>query len=93
MNTDVMFSSKKMDWATPQKFFDDLNSEFHFTLDPCADLSNHKCKNYFTQEHECTIMHNIKGELRTAALASAKPLFSHMGIPKSNRTVSNLPTN
>ena len=52
MNTDVMFSSKKMDWATPQKFFDDLNSEFHFTLDPCADLSNHKCKNYFTQEQD-----------------------------------------
>lgn len=52
MNTDVMFSSKKMDWATPQKFFDDLNSEFHFTLDPCADSSNHKCENYFTQEQD-----------------------------------------
>ena len=52
MNTDVMFSSKKMDWATPQKFFDDLNSEFHFTLDPCADSSNHKGKNYFTQEQD-----------------------------------------
>jgi len=37
---------------------------------------------------------NIKGELRTVALASAKPLFSHMGImgiPKSNRSSFNLP--
>ena len=32
MNTKVMFSSKDMDWATPQEFFDQLDSEFHFTL-------------------------------------------------------------
>lgn len=38
MNTEVMFSSKKMDWATPQDFYDKLDSEFHFTLDPCADI-------------------------------------------------------
>lgn len=48
MNTEVMFSSKAMDWATPQKFFDQLDSEFHFTLDPCADETNHKCARYFT---------------------------------------------
>lgn len=48
MNTEVMFSSKAMDWATPQAFFDQLDSEFHFTLDPCADESNHKCDRYFT---------------------------------------------
>lgn len=50
MNTEVMFSSKKMDWATPQDFYDKLNSEFHFTLDPCADESNHKCDKYFTEQ-------------------------------------------
>ena len=44
MNTEVMFSSKVMDWATPQAFFDQLDSEFHFTLDPCADHVNHKCE-------------------------------------------------
>ena len=48
MNTEVMFSSKAMDWATPQAFFDQLDSEFHFTLDPCANESNHKCARYFT---------------------------------------------
>ena len=50
MNTEVMFSSKKMDWATPQDFYDKLDSEFHFTLDPCADESNHKCDKYFTEK-------------------------------------------
>lgn len=50
MNTDVMFSSKTDKWATPQDFFDKLNEEFHFTLDPCADSSNHKCEKYFTEE-------------------------------------------
>ena len=49
MNTEVMFSSKAMDWATPQAFFDLLDSEFHFTLDPCANESNHKCDRYFTE--------------------------------------------
>lgn len=30
------------------KIFDQLDSEFHFTLDPCADETNHKCARYFT---------------------------------------------
>ena len=50
MNLDVMFSSKSMEWATPQDFFDRLNDEFHFTLDPCADDHNHKCDTYYTEK-------------------------------------------
>lgn len=52
MNTDVMFSSKSMNWATPQAFFNQLDSEFHFTLDPCADQFNHKCEKFFTKEDD-----------------------------------------
>ena len=52
MKTDVLLSSKKMDWATPQDFFDKLDAEFHFTLDPCADDQNHKCEKYFTEEQD-----------------------------------------
>ena len=48
MNTAVMFSSESTDWSTPQDFFDELNAEFQFTLDPCADEFNHKCDVYFT---------------------------------------------
>lgn len=50
MNTELMFSSKTDQWSTPQDFFDSLNREFSFTLDPCADTSNHKCEKYFTFE-------------------------------------------
>jgi phage N-6-adenine-methyltransferase len=46
----VHFSSATDSWATPQDFFDRLNSEFHFTLDVCADDENHKCGKYFTKE-------------------------------------------
>lgn len=36
MNTEVMFSSENEVWATPQDFYNELDDEFHFTLDPCA---------------------------------------------------------
>ncbi len=50
MVNNKIFSSKTNQWETPQKLFDELNAEFHFTLDPCADESNFKCKKYFTEK-------------------------------------------
>ena len=44
----VLFSSIRMDWATPQTFFDALDAEFQFTLDPCASVENAKCKKFYT---------------------------------------------
>ena len=52
MNTDVMFSSKSNEWETPQSFFDELNAEFHFTLDPCCQEYNHKCDKYYTPKQD-----------------------------------------
>lgn len=52
MNTEVMFSSDKNYWETPQKLFDELDAEFHFTLDAAASDENHKCKRYFTQKED-----------------------------------------
>ena len=52
MNTAVMFSSKTDEWSTPQDFFDELNKEFNFTLDPCATPENAKCKKYYTKEDD-----------------------------------------
>jgi|SRR5690625_3609321 len=49
---DVHYSSKTDDWATPQCFYDRLNAEFSFTLDPCADKHNAKCSRYFTKEDD-----------------------------------------
>ena len=39
-------------WETPQYFFDQLNAEFNFDLDPCALPENAKCKRFFTPEDD-----------------------------------------
>ena len=44
----VLFSSENEVWATPQDFFDKLNQEFDFNLDPCALPENAKCSKFFT---------------------------------------------
>ena len=46
----ALFSSKKMDYCTPQAFFDALNREFHFTLDAAATAKSAKCPAYYTPE-------------------------------------------
>jgi len=45
----VHYSSKSNEWATPQAFFDKLNAEFHFTLDPCSTDANAKCAKHLTK--------------------------------------------
>ena len=50
MIPNVHFSSKTDMWETPQYLFDQLDSEFHFTLDVCATAENAKCKMFFTAE-------------------------------------------
>lgn len=61
MNTDVMFSSKKMDWETPQDFYESLNDEFGFTLDAAASAENAKCEHYYT-EKENGLVQDWEGE-------------------------------
>lgn len=43
-----LFSSNSVEWATPKEFFNELNKEFNFTLDPCSSELNHKCEKYYT---------------------------------------------
>jgi site-specific DNA-methyltransferase (adenine-specific) len=52
MNVAPHFSSNTDLWATPQDFFDKLDAEFQFTLDPCATHENHKCQTYFTVDDD-----------------------------------------
>ena len=47
-----MFSSKTDLWATPQDFFDKLDSEFHFETDVCALPENAKCRKFYTPEQD-----------------------------------------
>jgi len=52
MNTDLHFSSKTDQWATPQELFDQLDAVWGFELDVCALPSNAKCEDYFTPEQD-----------------------------------------
>ena len=58
----ALYTSNTDEWATPQEFFDKLNDEFHFTLDPCALPTNAKCTKYFTP-HDNGLSQNWGGEI------------------------------
>lgn len=48
MLSKALFSSDSFEWATPDYLFNDLDKEFHFTLDPCSSDSNFKCVKHYT---------------------------------------------
>ena len=47
-----MKTCNSAEWATPQDFFDRLDAEFHFTLDPCSTDENAKCEKHYTKEQD-----------------------------------------
>ena len=49
MTQEVMFSSKTVEWSTPEAFYEELNNRYGFTLDPCANAENSKCARYFSK--------------------------------------------
>ena len=90
-NISACLSSKSDDWATPQDFYDNLNREFHFDLDPCADDRNHKCDLYFTREQD-GLKQNWGGGIGCSAipLMVAKSV-SGCGIPMNrHRSLTHL---
>ena len=40
-------------WQTPQWLFQQLDKEFHFDIDVCADKWNRKFSKFFSTEHDC----------------------------------------
>lgn len=48
MRIEACLTSNSVEWGTPQKFFDELDKEFHFTLDPCSTHENAKCEKHYT---------------------------------------------
>lgn len=48
MRPDYTAGTKSTEWGTPQALFDELNEEFHFKLDACANAENAKCPVHFT---------------------------------------------
>lgn len=71
MITSGLMSSNSPEWATPQKFFDDLNAEFCFTLDPCSTHENAKCEKHYTREDD-GLSKSWGGRLCTAILHMAE---------------------
>jgi site-specific DNA-methyltransferase (adenine-specific) len=43
------YNGNGREWETPPDLFAELDTEFHFTLDPCATARNAKCSRYFTE--------------------------------------------
>ena len=50
-----------MDWETPKQLFDELDAEFHFTLDPASTDKNAVCEKHYT-EREDGLKQSWKGE-------------------------------
>ena len=48
----AIYSSNRMNWETPQELFDELDREFHFTLDAASSDDNAKCIHHFTLSSE-----------------------------------------
>jgi len=49
---ETMFSSKSVEWETPEHFFNKLHQTYSFTLDPCSTSANAKCEKHYTKEQD-----------------------------------------
>ena len=58
----AIFMSNNNKWGTPIEFFNKLNKEFNFTLDPCCEKHTAKCVKYYT-EKENGLMQSWENEI------------------------------
>jgi site-specific DNA-methyltransferase (adenine-specific) len=49
----IFSKSNKDNWRTPAELFEELNCKYEFTLDACADDSNHLCDRYYSKDDSC----------------------------------------
>ena len=47
-----LMTSETIEWYTPKDFYDKLNEEFNFTLDPCCTKESTKCEKFYTIEDD-----------------------------------------
>lgn len=48
----ALLSTGKDDWETPKDFYEKLDDEFHFTLDPCCTHESAKCERHYTKDDD-----------------------------------------
>lgn len=46
------YNGSGREWGTPQELFDQLDQEFHFTVDCCATVKNAKCTRFWSEAPE-----------------------------------------
>lgn len=80
----VLMQSGKDDWETPQALFEELDREFHFTLDPCSTHENAKCEKHYTAE-ENGLQMSWGGRLFSAILHTARPGGKTNGCRSASR--------
>ena len=84
----IFFSSESNEWATPQSLFDELDKEFHFTLDPCCTHENAKCKRHFTIEED-GLRQNWGGGNQYSVIRLTEKVFIN-GLRKRGRNPQSL---
>lgn len=80
-------TSNKDDWETPQSLFDQLDEEFHFTLDAASNDQNAKCEHHYTVENS-GLEHSWEGE--TVFCNPPTAATSVIGYAKPHRKPANL---
>ena len=55
--------SDKDSWETPQDLYDELDEEFNFLVDACAQFENSKCKYRLKDATECWSYGSLIGSL------------------------------
>ncbi len=78
-----LFSSNTDEWYTPLDFYEKLNEEFHFDLDPCATAENHKCDRYFTREDDG--LSKSWGGVQSVLQSSLRPCNRKLGSERIRR--------
>lgn len=78
----AMTSTGKDDWETPSWLFEQLDREFHFTLDPCSTHENAKCEKHYTAAENgllqdwggkrCSAIRRTHAEIKTHGWRNAR---------------------
>ena len=79
----ALLSSKNMCWCTPSSFFEELNKEFHFTIDAAATESSAKCAKYFTPETDGLLQRWAGGQSSVILLTEGRSASGCAKLMKS----------
>jgi len=78
MNNGMMIETANSDeWETPEWLFRALDTEFGFSLDPCATKENARCTDFLTKDMK---PHGLDATWGTQNKAFINPPYSQIGL-------------